>query len=170
VAALAVCDRSASIVSAPNRCTCRQDTHPHLLAGQHGRGYQGLRSFRSIRLCQSQVHASSRARAEAAAVLCSVHRQQSSVIGQKLTETGTNSAHVHAMGRGRLGRSPAPQRFRGARSRPRASRGCAPAPAHSGRVRHHFGGNRRRRRSSLIITRTTWRGTHIPRRVSPART
>ena len=31
-----VCDRSAAIVRAPNRCTRRQDTHPHLLAGQHG--------------------------------------------------------------------------------------------------------------------------------------
>ena len=43
-----------------------------------------LRSFRSVRLGHSQVRASSRARAEAAAVLCSVHRQQCSVIGQKL--------------------------------------------------------------------------------------
>ena len=43
-----------------------------------------LRSFRSVRLGHSQVRASSHARAEAAAVLCSVHRQQCSVIGQKL--------------------------------------------------------------------------------------
>ena len=63
------------------------------------------------------------------------------VIRPKFTDTGTSSALVHARDRGRLGRSPPPPWFRGARPCPRAARGCPPAPARLERVRHHIGGS-----------------------------
>ena len=74
------------------------------------------------------------------------------VIRPRCTDTGTSSALVHARGRGRLGRSPPPPRFRGARPCPRAARGWPPAPARLERVRHHIGGSfhRRRRRRREI--------------------
>ena len=68
------------------------------------------------------------------------------VIRPKFTDTGTSSALMHARGRGRLGRSPPPPPFRGARPCPRTARGCPPAPARLERVRHHIGGSWRRRR------------------------
>ena len=61
------------------------------------------------------------------------------VIRPQFTDTGTSSALMHARGRGRLGRSPPPPPFRGARPCPRTARGCPPAPARLERVRHHIG-------------------------------